>query len=76
MNMTKRIVFSLAIILTCPLTYGAGTSWEYLVKTYSLVGNDELLSSKMSQLGKSNWELVNCAVSKATLTCIFKRPTS
>ena len=50
-------------------------SWEYLVKTYPLVGNDQALTQMLNKLGKQQWELVNCTEGDAQLTCIYKRPT-
>ena len=52
----------------------ASTTWEYLVKTYPLLGNDRALTQTLNKLGKQQWELVNCAKGNAKLTCIFKRP--
>ena len=52
----------------------ATTDWEYLVKTYPLLGNDGALTQTLNKLGKQQWELVNCAKGNAKLTCIFKRP--
>ena len=53
----------------------AGQNWEYLVKTYPLLGNDGALTTTLNKLGKQQWELVNCTEGDAQLTCIFKRQT-
>ncbi len=52
----------------------AQTSWEYLVKTYPLMGDDQALSQALNAQGSNQWELVNCTEGDAQLTCIFKRP--
>jgi len=53
----------------------AGQNWEYLVKTYPLLGNDGALTTTLNKLGKQQWDLVNCTEGDAQLTCIFKRQT-
>jgi hypothetical protein len=60
------------LLLSTPAT--AGQNWEYLVKTYPLLGNDGALTQTLNKLGEQQWELVNCAKGSAKLTCIFKRP--
>jgi len=72
---SKNLIVSIFFVLSCftsLVTFAAG--WEYLVKTYPLMGNDQALSNQMNELGKSNWELVNCTEGDAQLTCVFKRP--
>jgi hypothetical protein len=65
----------LALALLLPITgFSYASEWEYLVETYYLTGNDKRLSATMTKLGKDRWELVNCSVADAELTCIFKRP--
>lgn len=54
----------------------ASEKWSYLVKTYPLMGDDSALSQTMNTLGAEGWELVNCAESRARLTCIYKRPSN
>ena len=61
------LAFSIAV-------YAAAPKWEYLVKTYPLVGDDVWLTKELNKLGKENWELVSCPESNAKITCIFKRP--
>lgn len=61
------LVFSSAV-------YAAAPKWEYLVKTYPLVGDDGWLTKELSKQGKLNWELVSCPESNAKIICIFKRP--
>jgi len=68
-----RISCILALLLL-PTSATAEQSWEYLVKTYPLLGNDGALTQTLNKLGKQEWELVNCAKGNAKLTCIFKRP--
>ena len=58
----------------CPRRQQRGKTWEYLVKTYPLLGNDGALTQTLNKLGEQQWELVNCAKGSAKLTCIFKRP--
>jgi len=65
---------SLSLLLTLSVSANATTDWEYLVKTYPLLGNDGALTQTLNKLGKQQWELVNCAKGNAKLTCIFKRP--
>jgi hypothetical protein len=68
-----RISFIL-IMLILPTSVNAGQNWEYLVKTYPMLGNDSALTQTLNKLGQQQWELVNCAKGSAKLTCIFKRP--
>ena len=68
-----RISYLIAILLLSS-TASAEQSWEYLVKTYPLLGNDGALTQTLNKLGQQHWELVNCAKGNAKLTCIFKRP--
>ena len=53
--------------------YASAPKWEYQVKTIGLLG-DDVITRKLNQSGEQGWELVNCTVEKASLTCIFKRP--
>lgn len=69
-----RISCILAILLLST-SATAEQNWEYLVKTYPLLGNDGALTQTLNKLGEQQWELVNCAKGSAKLTCIFKRPT-
>jgi len=64
---------TLASFLLFATAVSAQQSWEYLVKTYPLLGNDAALTQSLNQLGKQQWELVNCTEGDAELTCIFKR---
>ena len=64
---------SLATMLLLATEVSAQKNWEYLVKTYPLVGNDSALTQSLNELGKQQWELVNCTEGSAELTCIFKR---
>ncbi|MGH1441481.1 MAG: hypothetical protein ACRBBR_15305 [Cellvibrionaceae bacterium] len=68
---------SLSIILLLSfsaMSYAAKPQqWEYQVKTIGLLG-DDVITRKLNQSGEQGWELVNCTVEKASLTCIFKRP--
>ena len=68
-----RISYLIAILLLSS-TANAEQPWEYLVKTYPLLGNDGALTQTLNKLGQQQWELVNCAKGSAKLTCIFKRP--
>lgn len=70
---SSRISYLIAILLLSS-TANAEQSWEYLVKTYPLLGNDGALTQTLNKLGQQHWELVNCAKGSAKLTCIFKRP--
>mgnify|MGYP000356727228 CR=1 FL=1 len=71
-NNSFRISYLIAILLLST-TANASQSWEYLVKTYPLLGNDGALTTTLNKLGKQQWELVNCTEGDAQLTCIFKR---
>ena len=66
-------IFYLIIMLFLSTAVNAGQNWEYLVKTYPLLGNDDALTTTLNKLGKQQWELVNCTEGDAQLTCIFKR---
>ena len=66
-------ITSLPTMLLLATAAIAQQNWEYLVKTYPLVGNDSALTQKLNELGKQQWELVNCTEGSAELTCIFKR---
>jgi len=68
-----RISCLLALLLLST-SATAEQNWEYLVKTYPLLGNDGALTQTLNKLGVQQWELVNCAKGNAKLTCIFKRP--
>ena len=72
-NNSFRISYLIAILLLST-TANAGQTWEYLVKTYPLLGNDGALTQTLNKLGQQQWELVNCAKGSAKLTCVFKRP--
>ena len=66
--------FILPLILALSsVAYAVTPKWEYLVKTYPLVGDDKWLTKELNKPGKENWELVNCPESNAKITCIFKR---
>ena len=65
----------LIVTLFLSTAVNAGQNWEYLVKTYPLLGNDGALTTTLNKLGKQQWELVNCTEGDAQLTCIFKRQT-
>ncbi len=70
--------FSISYLITMlflSTAVNAGQNWEYLVKTYPLLGNDGALTTTLNKLGKQQWELVNCTEGDAQLTCIFKRQT-
>jgi hypothetical protein len=69
-----RITF-LTTLLFLSSAVNAEQYWEYLIKTYPLLGNDGALTTAMNKLGKEQWELVNCTEGDAQLTCIFKRQT-
>lgn len=64
---------ALPLLLAFSIAGQAAINWEYLVKTYPLMGNDQQLTKAMNKLGKQQWELVNCTEGSAKLTCIFKR---
>jgi hypothetical protein len=66
-------IYYLITILFFSTVVTAGQKWEYLVKTYPLLGNDDALTTTLNRLGKQQWELVNCTEGDAQLTCIFKR---
>ncbi len=66
-------IFYLIIMLFLSSAVNASQNWEYLVKTYPLLGNDGALSTTLNKLGKQQWELINCTEGDAQLTCIFKR---
>ena len=72
----KLIVASAILFLSLPISTSvfAQNGWEYLVKTYPLMGDDQALSQALNVHGSNNWELVNCTEGDAQLTCIFKRP--
>ena len=53
----------------------AEKTWEYHVKTFPLLGDDQVLTQAFNRLGNLGWELVNCTEGDAQLTCIFKRET-
>lgn len=63
-------LFTLLFVATI---VSAGNNWEYLVKTYPLLGDDHALSQTFNKLGMQQWILVNCTEGEAQLTCIFKR---
>ena len=67
-----RVSTLLAIVLFSISAFSE-QSWEYLVKTYPLLGNDQALTQQLNKLGNQKWELVNCTKDNAKLTCIFKR---
>ena len=67
-----RVSTLLAIVLFSTSAF-SGHPWEYLVKTYPLLGNDQVLTQMFNKLGKQHWELVNCTEGDAQLTCIYKR---
>lgn len=67
----KVILFS--VIVSFSNAVNARQHWEYLAKTYPLMGNDQALTQTLNQLGKQQWELVNCTEGDAQLTCLFKR---
>ena len=68
-----RVSTLLAIVLFSISAFSE-QSWEYLVKTYPLLGNDQALTQMFNKLGKQHWELVNCTEGGAQLTCTYKRP--
>lgn len=70
----KKFVCSIIITLIFSSACIAATTWEYVVKTYPLMGNDNVLTQQMNGLGKQGWELVNCTEGDAHITCVFKRP--
>ena len=61
------------LLFATPLAINAAEHWEYVVKTYSLVGDDKALTQRFNKLGEQQWELVNCTEGNAKITCIFKR---
>ena len=63
----------LLITLCLSTTVYAGQNWEYLVKTYPLLGDDKALTHALNKQGERQWELVSCAKGSAKLTCVFKR---
>ena len=65
-------ILFLSLSISAPVF--AQNTWEYLVKTYSLMGDDQALSQQLNIHGSNHWELVNCTEGDAQLTCIFKRP--
>ena len=72
----KAITHQFIVLLLLSLfsySVNATTAWQYLVKTYPLMGNDSALSHAMTKLGAEGWELVNCTEGDAEITCIFKR---
>ena len=71
-QLARKAIAVIALLLLTNYSFAA--QWEYLVKTYALTGNDTKLSGTMTKLGKQGWELVNCTVEDASLTCFFKRP--
>ncbi len=75
----KRLIpLTVALLLLSSFflpAHAEAISWRYLVKTYPLMGDDSALSQAMNKLGTDGWELVNCAESRARITCIFKRPS-
>jgi len=69
-----RSVKGLPLILLLLITnISYATTWEYLVKTYYLTGKNQQMSAAFNKLGADRWELVNCTVEDAQLTCFFKR---
>ncbi|MGH1486986.1 MAG: hypothetical protein ACRBCI_12260 [Cellvibrionaceae bacterium] len=64
-------VILLILLFTVSHTVNA-QQWEYQVKTIGLLG-DDVITRKLNKSGEQGWELVNCTVEKASLTCIFKR---
>lgn len=66
-------VFVLMAILSFSSTVYAEQQWEYLAKTYPLMGNDQGLTQLLNKLARERWVLVNCTEGDAQLTCIFKR---
>ncbi|MDX2481444.1 MAG: hypothetical protein QNK24_14065 [Desulfuromusa sp.] len=66
-------IFYLITMLFLSTAVNAGQNWEYLAKTYPLLGNDAALTTTLNHLGEQQWELVNCTEGDAQLTCIFKR---
>lgn len=73
-NQIKVLTFSLMLTIVSTSICYAASSWEYLVKTYPLMGNDIAITQQMNQLGRQQWELVNCTEGDARITCVFKRP--
>ncbi len=73
-NQIKVLIFSLLQTVASTSICFAASAWEYLVKTYPLMGNDSAITQQMNQLGKQQWELVNCTEGDARITCVFKRP--
>ena len=74
--MSTKILFRtpcLFLLLFFTTMASAGQHWEYLVKTYPLLGNDQALTQVLNKLGTQRWALVNCTEGDAQLTCIFKR---
>ena len=63
----------LILILSSPAVAFAESNWEYSVKTFPLLGDDQALTRAFNQQGALGWELVNCTEGDAQLTCIFKR---
>ena len=73
-NKIKLLTFSLLLTISSTSICYAASAWEYLVKTFPLMGNDNAITQQMNQLGKQQWELVNCTEGDARITCVFKRP--
>jgi hypothetical protein len=70
-----RLGSALALtLLLLTANYSYATAWEYLVKTYYLTGKNPQMSATFNKLGADRWELLNCTVEDAQLTCFFKRP--
>lgn len=63
----------LILILCLPALAFAENRWEYSVKTFPILGDDQALTQAFNQQGLLGWELVNCTEGDAQLTCVFKR---
>ncbi|MEE8058260.1 MAG: hypothetical protein V3T17_10555 [Pseudomonadales bacterium] len=71
--LSKPIIIVLALLFSLSVH---ADNWNYLVKTFPLMGNNQALTQAMNKLGAESWELASCSEVNAQLICIFKRPTT
>ncbi len=69
----KSTAISLALLFSLSVY---ANNWNYLVKTFPLMGNDQALTQEMNKRGEQGWELASCSEVNAQLICIFKKPAT
>lgn len=75
----KLVTYALLVIslLLSPISVFA-SQWEYQVKSYLLVGDDQYLTEELNKLGSQGWQLVNCTSTHkgGKILCTFTRKKS